>query len=77
MVVSFDPSLGGEIRKARPAAIISNNAANRYLLSVHVIPFRSNTEKLYSCQAHVTMSKRTFKSNGRSDCYRLKAKTDQ
>ena len=26
--VSFDPSIGGEIRKTRPAVIVSNDAAN-------------------------------------------------
>ena len=29
--VDFDPSLGGEIQKTRPAVIVSNDAANRYL----------------------------------------------
>jgi mRNA interferase MazF len=27
--VAFDPSIGGEIRKTRPAIIVSNDAANR------------------------------------------------
>ncbi len=26
--VNFDPSVGGEMRKQRPAVIVSNNAAN-------------------------------------------------
>ena len=29
--VSFEPSVGGETRKKRPAVIISNDASNRYL----------------------------------------------
>jgi len=29
--VNFDPSIGGEIKKRRPAVIISNDAANREL----------------------------------------------
>jgi hypothetical protein len=29
--VNFDPSLGGEIQKTRPAVIVSNNASNRTL----------------------------------------------
>ncbi|MEN9472387.1 MAG: hypothetical protein RLZZ495_476 [Pseudomonadota bacterium] len=29
--VEFDPAVGSEIRKTRPAVIISNDAANRHL----------------------------------------------
>jgi mRNA interferase MazF len=29
--INFDPSIGGEIKKERPAVIVSNNAANRNL----------------------------------------------
>ena len=30
-MVDFDPSLGSEIRKTRPAVIVSNDASNRNL----------------------------------------------
>ena len=36
--VNFDPAVGGEIQKRRPAVIISNNAANTHLNRVQVIP---------------------------------------
>ncbi len=51
--VSFDPSLGGEIQKTRPAVIISNDAANGALNRLQVIPLTSNTGKLYPCEALV------------------------
>lgn len=51
--VAFDPSVGGEIRKTRPAVIVSNNSANRHLNRVQVVPITSNVERLYPAEAYV------------------------
>jgi len=45
--VEFDPAVGSEIRKTRPAIIVSNDAANRNLRRVVVVPMTSNAERLY------------------------------
>ncbi len=53
--VSFDPSVVGEIRKTRPAIVMSNNAANAVLNRVVVIPLTTQTQKLYPGEAMVTL----------------------
>ena len=54
--VNFEPSIGGEIRKKRPAIIVSNNASNKYLNRVQVIPITSNTDRLFPSEAYVTVA---------------------
>jgi mRNA interferase MazF len=54
--VAFDPSVGGEIQKTRPALIISNNAANAALNRIIVIPLTSQTSKIYPGEAMVTLN---------------------
>lgn len=54
--VDFDPSRGGEIRKRRPAIIVSNDTANAALNRVQVVPLTSNTGRLYPSEAIVTVA---------------------
>jgi mRNA interferase MazF len=54
--VNFEPSQGGEIKKTRPAIVLSNNAANAFLNRVQVIPITSNTERLYPGEAYVKLN---------------------
>lgn len=47
------PSVGGEIKKKRPAVIVSNDAANKHLNRVQVVPLTSKVDKTYPSEAQV------------------------
>jgi mRNA interferase MazF len=51
--VNLDPVVGSEIRKTRPAVIVSNDSCNRYGTRVVVLPITSNVESLYPGEAIV------------------------
>ncbi|HZR55607.1 MAG TPA: type II toxin-antitoxin system PemK/MazF family toxin [Terriglobales bacterium] len=54
--VAFDPSIGGEIQKTRPALIVSNNAANAALNRIIVVPLTSKTSKVYPGEAIIILN---------------------
>ena len=60
--VEFDPAIGSEIAKRRPAIIVSNDSANRNLSRVVVIPLTSNIAKVYPGEALVKLGNQTSKA---------------
>lgn len=60
--VDFNPSLGGEVQKMRPAIIVSNNASNKVMNRVQVVPTTSNTAKCFPCEAYVEIDGKMSKA---------------
>ena len=62
--VNLDPVVGTEIRKTRPAVIVSNDSCNRYGTRVVVLPVTSNVDSLYPGEALVEVGGRAGRALG-------------
>lgn len=56
--VALNPTVGSEIKKIRPAVIISNNSCNTFGSRVVVLPLTSNVDSLYPGEARVVVDGR-------------------
>jgi mRNA interferase MazF len=60
--LAFDPSIGGEIQKTRPAVIVSNDAANAALNRTLVVPLSSQIDRVYPGEALIQLNGETRKA---------------
>jgi mRNA interferase MazF len=51
--VSFDPTLGAEAKKSRPALVVSNDINNAHSPIVSISPITSNVTKVYSFEVEI------------------------
>ena len=60
--VSFDPSIGGEIKKKRPAVVVSTDKANPYLNRAAVVPLSSKISRIYPSEARISFQDKESKA---------------
>lgn len=57
VLVNLDPTIGVEIKKTRPAIVLSNDSINQYSQLVVVVPLTKNTARI--SPSHVVIPKGT------------------
>lgn len=60
--VNFDPSIGQEVKKKRPAVVVSNDVSNKYLKRYQVVPLSSKIGKLYPSETLVKIAGKNSKA---------------
>lgn len=60
--VCFDPTLGTEVKKTRPAVILSNNLFNKHLPRLIVVPITSNVAKVFDFESLVLVNEKKGKA---------------
>ena len=52
-LVNFDPTAGAEVRKKRPAVVVSNDLNNELAPLVTVVPLSGNVDRIYPFEVAV------------------------
>ena len=52
-LVNFDPTVGAEARKTRPALVVSNDMNNAYSPIISISPITSNVTRVYSFEVEI------------------------
>jgi mRNA interferase MazF len=52
-LVNFDPTVGAEAKKTRPAVVVSNDINNAHSSIVSISPITSNVTRIYSFEVEI------------------------
>ena len=52
-LVNFDPTVGAEVKKSRPAVVVSNDINNAHSPIISIAPVTSNVTRVYSFEVEI------------------------
>lgn len=62
--VILDPTIGSELKKTRPAIVVSNDSCNAFGSRVVVMPVTSNVTTIYPGEAKIQLGRREGRALG-------------
>lgn len=71
-LVCLDPTIGSEIRKTRPALIISNDINNQYSGTVTVVPITSSRGKIYPFETLLPAGESGLPKRSKAKCNQVR-----
>ena len=70
--LNLDPTIGEEIKKIRPALIVSNNANNKFSETITVVPITSNIKKVYPFEVLLKKSESSLPKDSKAQCQQIR-----
>jgi len=64
-LVNFDPTVGAEAKKTRPALVVSNDVNNAHSPIVSISPITSNATRVYSFEVKLPSGKGGLKTDSK------------
>ncbi len=64
-LVNFDPTVGAEAKKTRPAVVVSNDVNNAHSPIVSISPITSNVTKVYSFEVEIPSGMRGLRTRSK------------
>jgi mRNA interferase MazF len=64
-LVNFDPSVGAEVKKVRPAVVVSNDINNEHSPIISIAPITSNVTRIYSFEVEIPSGTSNFTSRSK------------
>lgn len=64
-LVNFDPSVGAEAQKTRPALVVSNDINNAHSPIISIAPISSNISRIYSFEVEIPSGNGGFKKRSK------------
>ena len=71
-LVNLDPTIGSEIKKTRPALVISNDINNEYAGAVTVLPISDRGNKVYPFEVAVSSEDATLTKASKIKCQQIR-----